>query len=155
MALSAKEMNSRLIQLSEDRGAGFWLLDYDVLPEPKRVFRSVWELEAQVNNGGFYQYFWNASASGVPGIIYALQAIGADATAAVVNDAIAAVGSDLPWLDDDARRSRLAAVSPAARQQLEALDQAFYRYPNDLTRLLYQYVSKHRHEIGAPEDFYI
>ena len=38
-------------------------------------------------------------------------------------------------------------------KSLESLDQAFFRYPNDLTTLLYRYVSEHRDQIGAPVDF--
>jgi hypothetical protein len=66
---------------------------------------------------------------------------------------IATVGGTLPRLDTKARRALLAALPTAASQKLKALDQAFFRYPDDLTTLLYQYVSKHRHEIGAPENF--
>ena len=128
-------------------------MDYEALPEPKRVFRAIWELEAQVNNGGFHQYFWNASAWTVPGIWDALQAIGATATAAIVNDAITAVGRSLDWRDDEARREKLAALPATVQRELESLDQAFFRYPNDLTTLLYRYVSKHRDQIGAPADF--
>ena len=153
MTIDSREMNRRLIRLSEDREVGFWAVDYEALPEPKRVFRAIWELEAQANNGGFDQYFWNASAWTVPGILDALEAIGARATAAVVNDAIAAVGRNLPWRDDEARRAKLSALPPAVRQELESLDQAFLRYPNDLTTLLYRYVSKQRDQIGAPIDF--
>jgi hypothetical protein len=153
VAIDSREMNLRLVRLSEDRDVGFWAADYEALAEPKRVFRAIWELEAQVNNGGFHQYFWNTSAWTVPGIWDALQAIGATATAAIVNDAIVAVGRNLPWRHDEARREKLAALPAAVRQELESLDQAFFRYPNDLTTLLYRYVSKHRDKIGAPADF--
>ena len=114
------------------------------------MFRAIWELESEVNNGGFYQYFWNSSAWTVPGIWQALQAIGATSTAAIVNDAIAAVGRTLPWHDDEERRERLEKLPGAIRDELETLTQAFFRYPNDLTTLLYQYVSGHRVEISAP-----
>jgi hypothetical protein len=153
MAIDQREMNLRLIRLSEDRDVGFWAVDYDTLPEPKRVFRAIWEFEAQVNNGGFHQYFLNTSAWTVPGISDALLAIGATATAAIVNDAIAVVGRNVPWQDDEARREKLAALPDIVRQELEGLDQAFFRYPDDLTTLLYQYVCKHRNQIGAPADF--
>jgi len=148
-----REMNRRLICLSEDRDVGFWAVNYDELSEPKRVFRAIWELEAQVNNGGFDQYFWNTSAWTVPSILDALQAIGATATEAIVNDAMAAVGRNLPWQDDEARRAKLAALPATVRQELDDLNQAFFRYPNDLTTLLYRYVCKYRDQIGAPADF--
>jgi len=98
--------------------------------------------------------FGIGSARTVPGVWRALQAIGATATAAIVNDAIAAVGRTLPWCDVEARREALEALPEAVRDELEIFTQAFFRYPNDLTTLLYQYVSKHRDEIGAPADFY-
>jgi hypothetical protein len=121
---------------------------------PKGVFQAIWELESEVNNGGFYQYFWNSSAWTVPGIWQALQAIAATSTAAIVNDAIAAVGRTLPWRDDEAGRERLEALPEGVRDELEVLTQTFIRYPsNDLTTLLCRYVSKHRDEIGAPADF--
>jgi Domain of unknown function (DUF4375) len=147
-------MNLRLIRLSEDKRVGFWAVDYEALPDPKRVFRAIWELEAEVNNGGFHQYFWNNSARTVPGVWQALQAIGATATAAIVNDAIAAVGRTLPWCDDEARREALEALPEAVRDELEIFTQAFFRYPNDLTTLLYVYVSTHRDEFGVPEDLW-
>jgi Domain of unknown function (DUF4375) len=145
-------MNRRLIRLSEK--VGFWAVDYEALSEPKGVFQAIWDLESEVNNGGFYQYFWNSSAWAVPGIWRALQAIGATPTAAIVNDAIAAVGRTLSWRDDEARRERLEALPDGVRDELEVLTQTFIRYPpNDLTTLLYRYVSKRRDEIGAPAEF--
>jgi hypothetical protein len=53
-----------------------------------------------------------------------------------------------------ARRERLEALPDAVRDELEALTQTFIRYPpNDLTTLLYRYVTKHRDEIGVSADF--
>src|SRR5262249_26412833 len=147
------EMNRRLIRLSENKRVGCWAMDFEALPEPKRVFRAIWELESQVNNGGFYQYFWNTSAWTIPGVWQALQAIGATSTAAIVNDAVAAVGRTLPWRDDEARREQLTALPDAVKDELHINTQAFFRRPNDLITLLYQYVSKHRDEISAPADF--
>lgn len=54
MAIDDREMIKRLIHLNESKGE-FWASDYDGLSEPKRVFRIVWELEAEVNNGGFHR----------------------------------------------------------------------------------------------------
>jgi hypothetical protein len=68
-------------------------------------------------------------------------------------DAIAAVGRNLPWRDDEARRQKQGALPATVRRELDSLDQAFFRYPNDLMALLYEYVTKHRDQIGAPADF--
>ena len=43
MTTDSREMNRRLIRILQDRTAGFWALDNEALPEPKRVFRTIWE----------------------------------------------------------------------------------------------------------------
>jgi hypothetical protein len=131
----------------------FWRVEYDVLSTPERVFRTIWELESEVNNGGFDQYFFNTSGRLVPNIVAALHAIGASAMAQIVQHAIEAVGQDVQWQDDPARREYMNKLSPQATNTLSDLDQAFYRYPDDLTMLLYRYVSEHRAEIGVPKEF--
>jgi hypothetical protein len=145
-------MNRRLIRLSEQ--GGFWSVDYDGLTPAKRVFRIVWELEAEVNNGGFDQYFFNSSGRLACYALDALLAIQAPSMAAIVRDAIEAVGGDPPWAGDGARQGRVINLTPAGKEKLEALDRQFWRYPDSLTELLYLYVVKHRDEFGAPADFY-
>jgi hypothetical protein len=70
--------------------------------------------------------------------------------AGIVERAIEAVGRDLAWDDDDARQARLAAVNP---EELETFDRAFIGYPDNLTELLYRYVSSNRSEIGVSAEF--
>jgi hypothetical protein len=148
--MDANEMNRRLTQLAERPDARFWRVSYEALSAPERVFRSVWELEAEVNNGGFHQYFWNSSGSLAPHAPAALRAIGASTTAGIVESAIAAVGRDIPWSDERARQTRLDAIEP---QRLERFDDAFYAYPDNLTMLLYRYASEHRGDLGLSPDF--
>ena len=128
-------------------------MDYAALSPSERVFRSVWELEAQVNNGGFEQYFWNSSGRLAAHVPEALRAIGASHMAAIVDEAIAAVGADLPLMDDEQRQARVNDLAPAVRERLETLDQRFFSYPDKLTELLYAYVCSHRNVIGAPPGF--
>jgi hypothetical protein len=47
----------------------------------------------------------------------------------------------------------LAALAPGAVAKLGECDQAFFAYPDDLTALLYKYVSEHREEINVPSEF--
>jgi hypothetical protein len=117
MAIDEREKDRRLIRLSEE--GGFWSQDYASLPQAKRVCVVIWELEAQVNNGGFHQYFWNYSGRLASEAVDALLAIGAPAMAAIVRDAITVVGGGLPWRDADARQAHMDALAPAAIQQLE------------------------------------
>ena len=58
-----------------------------------------------------------------------------------------------PGSDDGARSAALAALAPGAVAKLGECDQAFFAYPDDLTALLYKYVSEHREEINVPSEF--
>ena len=48
--------NNVLIKISEHPATQFWKLDFNQLTQPEQVFRCIWELESEVNNGGFEQY---------------------------------------------------------------------------------------------------
>jgi hypothetical protein len=152
MAIDRQDMNRRLIKLAEGPNVRFWRIGYDQLAFAERVFGLIWELESEVNNGGFHQYFCNSTGRLAPDVAAALHAVGAARTAALVQQALAAAG-DVPWSDDDARKAAITGLAPAVREKLNELDQAFYAGSDDLTELLYRYVDKHRAEIGAPESF--
>jgi hypothetical protein len=153
MTIDVNEMNRRLVKLAESPNSRFWRIDYGALSSPERVFRAVWELEAEVNNGGFHQYFLNSSGSLVPDAADALRAIGAATMSEIVEQAVEAIGHDISWPDDDARKASLAALAPGAVAKLGKFDQAFFAYPDNLTALLYKYVSEHREEIKVPSEF--
>jgi hypothetical protein len=153
MTIDNNEKNRRLIALSERPDVRFWRADYAQLSPPEQVFLVIWELEAQVNNGGFEQYFLNSSGRLASHAAEALRTIGAQEMASITDLAVYAVGRDIPWLDNDARQDALDALDEDVLSELEDLTQAFFKYPNNLTELLYEYVSQHRSEIGAPADF--
>ena len=85
MTIDDREMNRRLIRLSESPTSRFWRLDYKDLSIPERVFLVIWELESEVNNGGFQQYFYNSSGALAPHVVSALKAIGAQGTSISYN----------------------------------------------------------------------
>ena len=153
MTIDDNEKNRRLIALSARPDVRFWRTDYALLSPAERVFLVIWELEAQVNNGGFNQYFFNSSGRLVPYAANALRTIGAQEMSSIVDLAVYAIGPNIPWLDDDARQDTVLALDDDIQSELEELDQAFFKYPNNLTELLYAYVVQHRDEIGAPADF--
>jgi hypothetical protein len=61
MTIDRNEMNHRLVKFSESPNIRFWRVDYDQLSFEERAFGLIWELESEVNNGGFHQYFWNST----------------------------------------------------------------------------------------------
>jgi Domain of unknown function (DUF4375) len=110
----------------------------------------VWDIEAQVNNGGFHQYVWNSTGRFAPQAPEALRSIGAQAIAGITDRALAALGPAVAWHDDDARR---ALLDDGVAETLEALSDAFLAYPDDLTALLYGFVLSRRTEIAVRLDF--
>lgn len=141
--------NTWLIRLSEV--GRFWQIDFEQLTRPEQVFYCVWELEAEVNNGGFEQYFSNSSGDYSLAIVDALQEIGAHQAATIVGRAINLLEGGVPLPDETARHARLEGLTASAREELARLDQEFYLYPDNLTNLLYAYVRQHQSEIAGVE----
>lgn len=148
--MPAIDKNGALIKVADglmSRGIPFSSLS----PE-ERVFVAIWELEADVNNGGFHQYFFNSSGDTAPYAAPPLEAIGAFRMAGIVKDALLVFGTHGPSPERDIRQEQLADLSPSAVESLEKLTAAFFRYPDDLTELLHTYVVKHRHAIRSASD---
>ena len=105
-------------------------------------------IEAEVNNGGFAQYFFNEGTSAWF-VALAFEEIGAPKTARICERAISvAFPSGLP---DDRIPLRGAAndFSKDILEKLRALDQEFYLYPHNLTELLFDYIQRHPDEFGT------
>ncbi len=82
--------NQILIALSESKKTACGKQEFALQSSPQKVFSAIWNLESEVNNGGFSQYFLNSSAESAPVVVQALETIGAAATAMICGRAIAA-----------------------------------------------------------------
>lgn len=151
--IAPQSLNGWLIELAEAKESRFWSVDFDELSKPEQVFRLIWELEAEVNNGGFLQYFGNSSGTLAGRVCGALVAIGANRTAGIARKAIELFGSDIAFGDSAARNARIGTVSEETADKLNQLDEAFYTYPNDLTKLLHGYVIAHHGDFALPANF--
>lgn len=98
----------------------------------------MWELEAAVNNGGFDAYLRYTDSDVIAYAPTALEAIGAHACRAIVKSALQIL-EPLPSTREE-REDALDALSEPEIAKLEALDNGFYEYPDDLTSLLYAFV---------------
>jgi hypothetical protein len=85
--------------------AGFWALS-----EVDRVLMSIWMLEADVNNGGFHQYYFNSAGDTAYYAPTAMRAIGARAMADIVERANARFGPDGPPKGRNVRQEALFAL---------------------------------------------
>jgi hypothetical protein len=152
--IDRRERNRRLVAFAGGPECRVWRVDNDELSAAERVFGAIWELEAEVNNGGLQQFFWNSSGRLAPHVVDALRAIGAFRMASILEQAVA-LGGSMEWQDDVRRRDAVDALMSETVAALSRLDDAFLAYPDDLTELLYIYVCRHRDELRAPADAFV
>jgi len=144
--VSAK--NHILIGLSESDKTQFGKENVAEQSTPQKVFSSIWALESEVGNGGFSQYFLNSSCETASFVSEALETIGALKTADICRCAIAAA---FPTGLPEKREDIAAAAADFSDEVIEALQPLTiesFEYPDNLTDLLFAYVSKHPEEFG-------
>jgi len=141
------DKNLWLIKLAESPQARFWKVGYDELSAAEKVFVAIWELEADVNNGGFSQYYYNSAGDHALHAPGALRAIGANTMAAIVEKANARFGAGGPPADRDERQGALDALAGKAEEEWLELSGQFQDYPENLTELLYAYVQANKAQI--------
>lgn len=109
---------------------------FNGLDQKEQVFIAVWSLEAEVNNGGFDQYFDNSAGDTWPAAVIALQKIGATRTAGLLQAAAEVFGPGGPSAERDVRQREVASLSKPSRERLGALDRQFFEYKESLSELL-------------------
>jgi Domain of unknown function (DUF4375) len=147
--------NEILIDLSESEMTKIGKEEFAQQSLPQKVFSAIWEVESEVNNGGFAQYFSNDSAESASFVVEALEKIGAPKTANICHRAIViAFPSGLP-ATVEAIRSVADNFSEEILNELEPLNQEFVSYTHNLTDLLFAYVNAHPEEfdkLPKPDD---
>lgn len=114
---------------------------FDALTPTEQVFVCIDQLEQEVNNGGFHQFFWNSAGNHTPETLAALEQIGAQATKTLLMEAIAIAFDNQAMPRDRTERQQLLdhvlgedADTPG--EALSALDRAFCDQSDPLDRLL-------------------
>ncbi len=118
------------------------------LSRPERVLFITQNVEMEVNNGGFSQFFYNSSGDFADEMVQAYREMGAGKTAAICQQALDAIGQPLP--QNRAERIELLEniETDALTDALNACDEAFYAYPEDLNALTDAYVKQHQAEFA-------
>jgi Domain of unknown function (DUF4375)/HEAT repeats len=120
---------------------------FSQLPVPQRRLVLVVYLDGQVNNGGFEQYFFNASDDAGE-VAAALEDIGLAEAARTFRHAVSAFGKAGPSLDLDARRRQLEKLGTSGDERLEAANERWFALSADIQAPLYLYALKHKREFG-------
>jgi hypothetical protein len=98
------------------------------------------KFEAELNNGGFDQFFFNAGEF-VPETLRALSDIGATRTKSLLEQAVA-VAFPSGYPSDASEVAARLSGSDDVSVQLELLDAAFYRYEEPLSDLVNNFLEK-------------
>jgi len=116
----------------------------DRLTEAQKNFYFNQNLEREINNGGFNQYFYNSSGDFAHETITSLRKIGADKTAVILQKAIDQFPDSTVPKDRTNRQEILEQIEDTANEVWEQLDQAFYKYEDNLYDLNIEYIKQNR-----------
>jgi hypothetical protein len=96
------------------------------LPPGVRAIYTTWLVDAEVNAGGFHQYFFNSSGQYAGDALAAYELLGAEEYAAIMRSAIATYEIDRGQLAPvEAEDPETFAVSPV-HAALREIDQRYY-----------------------------
>lgn len=95
--------------------------------------------EDEVNNGGHHQFFHNSPGDNTAETIHAVESIGALKMADILKRAAGRFSVGMPPKDCEARRDLLWAEFPDPSAAFRDLDEEFFKYPDDLSRLLAEF----------------
>jgi hypothetical protein len=113
------------------------------LSEPQKLFYLVQNLEREVNNGGFEQYFYNSSGDNAQETLSALAEIGAHRTLNILQLAINEFPNQVVPVDREERQNILDSLENASAAW-DLLDQKFFLYEDDLNGLNIQFIKKNK-----------
>jgi hypothetical protein len=137
-----------LIDLSESKKTKYGKEDFALQSRPQRVFSAIWKVEGEVNNGGFSQYFANDAGESTSFIVEALEIVAAPKMAGICKRAIAAAfPTGLPRSPESIGEIT-DNFSDEILAELNGLDHEYFGCPEELTDLLFEFVSKHPEEFG-------
>jgi len=115
--------------------------DLERHPAAIQVALCMHRLEAEVNNGGFYQFFFNSSGEIVPHTLHALAEIGAPDTKRLLEQAMA-VAFPAGYPEDPSSIQSALAEFDAVADALDPLDSEFLLYTDPLSDLVNVYLRK-------------
>ena len=138
------ELEQALLDYLIDRLAHFKQdqdLAFEGLSHQFRVFFCTWEVEAEVMNGGFNQYFWNSSSQNAERTPAALHEIGDEVAANLMREANRIALAELPAMAKYLSVATLEAFSESYKHtSLNDLDGPFCRRAEAFPSLRLAYV---------------
>jgi hypothetical protein len=108
------------------------------------------ELEREVNNGGFEQFFLNSSGDYAQPVVDALRRIGAAQAAELVEEAILPIGATGPAADRAKRTAQMKSLGTSARDRWTTLTRAFLQVSGQPRRITSTIRSGEQNRVPRP-----
>ncbi len=112
----------------------------NLLTRAERNIVLVEELEREVNNGGFRQFFLNSSGSYAHETLAALTTVGSQVMTRLLKESISVFPNDNVPKINDIRRTTIASIDDSAAPVWNKLDTEFYKYDEDIYQLMINYI---------------
>jgi hypothetical protein len=109
---------------------------------PDNVVKLVEAFEAEINNGGFDQFFFNSTGDAWKETLEALDCIAALKTAAILREACSKFPDGDPPSDCSDRRNLMLDSISINGDEFNDLDEQFYCYEESLDELVTSYRSR-------------
>lgn len=110
----------------------------------QRAFLYIENLEREINNGGFNQFYTNSSGNFSQETIDALLKIGAEKTAKIVKKANSEFENGNVPKNKIERQKKLKFIEKKANKNWNKYNSEFYNYQDNLTELLITFVLKNK-----------
>ena len=122
---------------------------YGGLNKSELAIICIYDLEAEVNNGGFDQFFFNSAGDLANETAPALELVGAMKTADILRRALSAFENGSPSPNRQTRWRQMDQIPERQKEELWGkLDSEFYDYPDPITDLVFEYCQSHNEEFG-------
>ena len=143
--LVSEDINGSIIELDNFLGElCSYGNDLDKLTEQQKNFYFNQNLEREINNGGFNQFFFNSAGDFAHETVNSLAVVGANKTAEILKKAIAQFPDHKVPSDRNNRQEILSQIEEDAKDIWEELDQKFFIYEDNLNDLNLEYVRKNK-----------
>ena len=143
--LSSENINNSIIEMDNYVcKICAWGDEIEKLTEEQKYFYFNQELEREVNNGGFNQYFLNSSGDYSHETVKSLLAIKAYKTVELLQKAIDQFPDKKVPNNRERRLEIVGQIEERANPIWEQLDQTFFEYADNLNALNMEFIRQHR-----------
>ena len=120
--------------------------DVEKLNSSQKTFYFVQNLDREIHNGGFHQFFYNSSGNFTHETIIALSKIDAKTTVSILQKAIECFPNKTVPKNRSERIKVLENIDKQASAEWNNLDKVFYNYEDDLTQLCINFINENRRD---------